>query len=609
MPAPNTTALLRPLLLTPFSTFIYPQRSLPQHATIEERGWIALINMRRASLTLLSGLAHRVAGPHRRGIGNLSSSVAYTNPLPKRRQINHGLNINWRDQVKRSGSRLNDISPILEETNRTEEHRRRVSGWTPVVKVLGDQRLRIAIIGRTNCGKSSLFNILCDESNAPNRRNIVKDFHGITRDSVEGDGCLNGMPFTVIDTPGLVNGKVVEESFRTIETADAAIFVTAVDEEISDEESDLAQFISLKQMPAFLVVNKMDLVPQEDEADILSAYASLGLGNAIPISSRRKEGMDMLAAALEPLYHIHAIRKVESDWDIEDLAMKGDESAMEEIRDRNCMDRYIRVAVVGRTNSGKTSLFNRLVGFERNRAADETNTTRDAVELPCIYKGRKLKLIDTAGLTRQRFRTDREFLTRLHEVSMKEIRYAHVVIVVFDATEGHPNKYDMAILHKVAQEGRPFLLCANKWDAVLDQSATAEAIDFKIKRQVQEVKYSNAVVVSAHTGMNLTLLLDQALELYETWNKRVRLSELTKFWRKLEKSVIIPYHVARVGRLTQINTRPPTFLVHLQTKDDANTLPKALQEMMKNAIVEEFGFRGVPIRLIQEVRDASPDYI
>lgn len=538
-----------------------------------------------------------------------SSLQVPSTALPRRRQISGGLHFNWRDEAKRSGSRLADISGPLDDTERTEVQRRRVAGWTPVVKLLGDQRLRVAIVGRMNSGKSSLFNLLCDDPTMPKKGNIVKDFEGITRDSVEGHGSLDGMYFTAIDTPGLVNGKIVEEAFRTIETADVAIFVTGVDEDLSAEERDLAQFLSMKRMPTFLVVNKMDLVPEEQESLALEAFDDLGLGSAIPLSARRKEGLDMLSAAIEPLYHIHSMKKVENDWDIEDLAMEGDESAMEEIRDRNCTDRFIRVAVVGRTNSGKTSLVNRLLGFERNRAAEETNTTRDPVELPCMYKGRKLKIIDTAGLTRQRYRTDREFLARLHELSLNEIRYAHVVVVVFDATEGHPNKYDMAILHKVASEGRPFLLCANKWDAVLDQSATAEAIDFKIKRQVREVKYSNAVVVSAHSGMNLTLLMDQVLELYETWNKRVRRSDLTRFWRKLEKSVIIPYHVARVGRITQINTRPPTFLVQLQTKDDENLLPRALQEMMKNAIVEEFGFRGVPVRLVQDVKDSNPDYI
>jgi GTPase len=573
---------------------------------------------RRSPLLVTSSLV-ALATPSRCVASSSSSSSSsaagggrqsdFVNPLPRRRQIRNGLHFSWKEEVKRSGSKLNDISPAMEDAARTDEQRRRVAGWTPVVKTLGDQKLRVAIVGRMNSGKSSLFNLLCQDPSMPARKNIVKDFNGITRDCVEAHAVLNDLHFTIIDTPGLVGGKIVEEAFRTIETADAAIFVTAVDEDISVEEHDLIQYLAAKEMPTCLLVNKMDLVPDEQEELVLDSYNQLGLGNAIPFSARKQNGLEMLSAVIEPLYHLHAMRKVENDWDIEDLAMSGDEAAMEEIRDRNCTDRFVRVAIVGRTNSGKTSLINRLVGYERNRAADEKNTTRDPIEIPCMYKGKKLKLIDTAGLARQRYRSDREFIERIHNLTLSEIRYAHVVIVVFDATEGHPNKYDMSILHKIAQEGRPFVLCANKWDAVLDQSATAEAIDFKIKRQVQEIKYSNAVVVSAHTGMNLTLLMDQVLELYDTWNKRVRRSELTKFWRKLEKSVVIPYHVARVGRITQINTRPPTFLLQLQTKKEENELPKALQEMMKNAIVEEFGFRGVPLRLVQEVKDSNPDYI
>lgn len=551
-----------------------------------------------------------VAGAGRWGSRWLSGAASAPYALPRRKQIQSGLHFDWREEVRRSGSRLNDISgPLADEEEKTAAQRRRVADWQPVVKVLGDQRLRVAIVGRMNTGKTSLFNLLCDDPTVPHKKGVVKDFDGITRDAVERSGHLAGMHFTVMDTAGLVNGTVTEETFRAVETADVAVCVTAVDDDLRPEEWELARWLSAKKVPTVLLVNKMDMVPQEEEEAVLSAYRELGLGNAIPLSVRRRDGLDLLAAAIEPLQHIHTMRKVENDWDIEDLALEGDESAMEEIRDRNCTDRFIRVAIVGRTNSGKTSLFNRLLGFERGRAAAESNTTRDPVEVPCLYKARKLKLIDTAGLTRQRYRTDREFLGRLHELSLNELRYAHVVVVVFDATEGHPNKYDMALLHRVASEGRPFLLCANKWDAVLDQSATAEAIDFKIKRQVREVKYSNAVVVSAHSGMNLTLLMDQVLSVYETWNKRVRRSDLTRFWRRLERSVIIPYHVARIGRLTQIGTRPPTFLVQLQTKDDGNLLPRALQEMLKNAIVEEFGFQGVPIRLVQDVRDSNPDYI
>jgi GTP-binding protein len=519
-----------------------------------------------------------------------------------------GLSFRFEDSMKRFGPKP-DISGPMEDLNRTEEHRRRVSGWTPVVKVISDQRLRVAIVGRMNSGKSSLFNLLARDYLVPGRGNIVKDFAGITRDSVESYAELGSMGFTIIDTPGIVGGKIVEEALRTLATADMAIFVAAVDEDISDDERNLVRYLHVKKLPTFLIVNKMDLVPSEDQDKVLTEYNSLGLGNAVPFSARQKDGLEMLEACLRPFYNIHCMRKVENDWDIEDLAMEGDERAMEEVRERNLMDQYITIAIVGRTNSGKSSLINRLVGYERNRAADEVNTTRDPIEIPCIYRGRKVRIVDTAGAIRARFYRSREFMERLHQLTLKEIRFAHIVIVVFDATEGHPNKYDMALLHRISAEGRPFVLCANKWDAVLDPSATAEAIDFKIKRQVQEVKYASAVVVSAHSGLNLTLLLDHAMDLYEKWNKRVRGHELTKFWRRMEKAIIIPHHVSRIGRIRQVNTRPPTFLLQLQTKDDDNLLPKSLQEMIKNAIVEEFDFKGVPIRLIQQVKDMHPDYV
>jgi GTPase len=537
-----------------------------------------------------------------------STRETLVEPLPKVPQTMGGRTFEWQRTQEKFG-RGNDVTEALEETERSDAHRRKVSGWTPVVKTMSDQRLRVALVGRMNSGKSSLFNQLVHDPLVPKKHNAVKNFDGITRDSVEGHGALNDMSFTVIDTPGIVKGKIVEEALRAIATADVAVFVTAVDEDIGQDELNLIKFLHAKKLPAFMIVNKMDLVARDDEDRVLEEYHSLGLGTAVPMSVRRSVGLDSLASCLQPFYHIHAMRKVENDWDVEDLAMEGDEASLDEIRERNSSERFIRVAVVGRSNSGKSSLINRLVGYERNRTADELNTTRDATEIPCTYRGRKLKIIDTAGATRTRFRAEREFIGQMHAASIKEIRFAHICIVVFDATEGHPNKYDMALLHQIASEGRPFVLCANKWDAVLDPTATAEAIDFKIKRQVREVKYSNAVVVSAHNGMNLTLLLDHCLELYEKWNKRVRGHDLTKFWRRMEKSVIIPHHVARVGRLTQVNIRPPTFLLQLQTRNEQSELPKPLQEMMKNAIVEEFGFQGVPIRLIQEVKDSHPDYI
>eukprot|EP00744_Colponema_vietnamica_P023913 GILI01034757.1.p1 GENE.GILI01034757.1~~GILI01034757.1.p1 ORF type:complete len:349 (+),score=65.72 GILI01034757.1:137-1048(+) len=303
------------------------------------------------------------------------------------------------------------------------------------------------------------------------------------------------------------------------------------------------------------------------------------------------------------------MRSVESDWAIEDLAMEGDETAMEEIRDRNTADRSVRIAIVGRSNCGKSSMLNRLVGFERSRATDENDTTRDAIEIPCTYKGRRLCLIDTAGMRRVKSRRHSDFHTEVYHKSNMAIRFADVVIVVFDATEGHPSNFDMSLLHRAKEEGRPFIIAANKWDAVLDPSATAEAIDFKIKRQDAEIQYATAVVCSANSSLNLTLLLDQALEHYDRWNKKLRTSDLTRFWRRFEKSVVIPTRTSRVGRLVQTKARPPTFLLQLQTKDDGEKFTPSMVRMVRNALTEEFGFKGVPVRIIQDTKDSHPDYI
>lgn len=539
-----------------------------------------------------------------------TSADVKLNALPRRPQLISGKSFNWREEAARSGSVLNDISAAMLNRSRSSEETRRVASWKPVVKVLPDHKFRVALIGCMNSGKTSLYNLLLRFNSSPvHKKSITNEVGGMTRDAVEGSGKLQDMDFTLIDSPGFVSGGLVEESVRSVETADIVLVVAAADKPPSADEINVSRLLKDRGIPSILVLNKMDLIPSDAEEFLLNEWRAADLGNALPISIRRCDGLDLLAAAIQPFFFIHKMHQTASDWDTEDAAMEGDESAMEEIRNRNSTETPIRVAFIGRTNAGKSSLINRLVGYERVRSSDKANTTRDPVEVSCVFNGRKLKLIDTPGLTRQRYRADREFLGRLHQLAINEVRCAHVVVIVFDATEGHPNKYDMSLIHTAASEGRPFLLCGNKWDAVLDQSAAAEAIDFKVKRQVKEVKYATAVVVSAETALNLPLLLEQVLLLYDTWNKRVRQAQLTKFWRKMEKSVIIPHHVTRVGRVTQVAVRPPTFLLQLQSRKESNHLPIAVQEMMKNALVEEFGFQGVPLRLVQKAKDSHPDYI
>jgi len=353
----------------------------------------------------------------------------------------------------------------------------------------------------------------------------------------------------------------------------------------------------------------MDLIPSEKIEEVMEQYHKLSLGNGMPISLREKGGLEQLEACIEPYYHIHTMRKMESDWALEDLALEGDEHAMGEIRDRNSSDRVIRVAIVGRPCSGKSSLLNRLIGYERTRASDDMHTTRDSVEINCTYKGRKVSLIDTAGLMKLKNRRDNDFRNSVHRSSFTAIKYCHVTLCVFDATEGHPSNVDMKMLFTAHEEGRPSILVANKWDIVLDPTATAEAIDFKIKRQDKEAKYTTAVVCSAHTGLNLTMLLDQVLEHYDRWNTKLRNTDINKFWRRFEKSVAMPSKSSRIGKIIQTKARPPTFVLQLQSKKDDALLPRTTVEMVKNAMIEEFGYKGVPIRVIQDFKETHPDFI
>ena len=530
-------------------------------------------------------------------------------PLPVVPQIRNGRSVSMDITGRRFGG-IGVIPPALPDTSRTEESRRRVAGWQPVVRLMSDKRLRVALVGRMNAGKSSIFNIFCDGRYTNKSKQLVLNVEGLTRDCVEGVGTMeDDLFFTAIDTPGVIHGKIVEEALRTLSTADVVLMVCATDQDLSQQERNLAQFLILKKIPALLIVNKMDMVAPNLQQDVLNEFDCLGLGKAIPFSARKRDGLEMLNICLKPLDALHKMRRVEDDWKIEDLAMQGDPQAMEEVRDRNNVEKFIRIAVIGRTNSGKSSLVNRIVGFERTRASETKHTTRDSVEVTCSYRGRKLKLIDTAGMSRSAAIHNHDFANRCHMVTVNAIRFSHICLVVFDATEGSPNKFDVSLLHRCYEEGRPVIFVANKWDIVLDPSATAEAIDFKVKRQEGQVKYITAVVCSAMSGLNLSLLMDQILEHYDTWNKRVRISELNRFWRRMEKSIVISHHISRIHRMKQINTRPPVFLLHLQSKDQELVFNKLMQNTVKNSIIEEFGFRGVPIRLVQDTKDTLKDAI
>ena len=249
------------------------------------------------------------------------------------------------------------------------------------------------------------------------------------------------------------------------------------------------------------------------------------------------------------------------------------------------------------------------MGNDRSRVSAEPETTRDAIETPVLYRGRKLRLIDTAGFMRWRYSKESEVLTGLINASMKAMRFAHVVVVVMDGQHGVPQRAERMLLARALEEGRAVVLAVNKWDAVMDPGATAEAIDYRLKKSSSDMRRVQAVVTSGKEGTNLTLLLDQVLQVFDTWNKRLRTKDLTRFWRRYEKSVVIPHDVSRVMRVSQVAVRPPTFALQLQTRSDDEKLRGLQLETVRNALAEEFELDGVPVRFVQRVKDSHPDIV
>lgn len=496
---------------------------------------------------------------------------------------------------------------VLGHADKSEEERREIDAWEPVVRVLGDQRMRVALVGGVNVGKSQLWNSLVNKDFGLYGRlpQLSRDVEALTRDAVESIATVSDMHFTLADTPGVIDGALVEEARRHVATADLVLFVVSMTStSISPDEEALAADLRRRNVPVVLLLNKADAVTNEDWDAVAQKYMGLGLGSGIPISALAGTiGYAALETVLRPVHNAVVARLTRSDWDVEDMAAQGSEAAYEEVRSRNNVDQFLRVAIVGRPNSGKSSLVNRLVGHDRARVSDDFETTRDALEIACEYRGTRMKIIDTAGIDRLASCRKDEFLFDMYNLSKKAIAYAHIVVICFDATEGHPDAQDMKLCHEALREGRGVVMCACKWDKVLDHMATAEAIDYQIKRQISEARFVNAVVTSAVAGTNLHLLLDQILEVYTSWNKTIRTGDANRFWRRFEKTVNIPHHVSRIGYMKQSHARPPTFVLHLQTRSEEARLSNAQQAMVRNALAEEFEFNGVPIRLIQEVKN------
>jgi GTPase len=441
----------------------------------------------------------------------------------------------------------------------------------------------VAIIGRPNVGKSTLFNRLVGK-----RLALVDDQPGVTRDRREGRARLGDLEFTVIDTAGLeeaapasLTGRMQEQTEAAIAAADAVLFL--VDARAGSTPSDLAfaNLVRRSGKPAIVVANKSE--GRAGEAGALEAY-ELGLGEPVAISAEHGEGLADLYEALRAALPDATAPAEEEDAD--------DENGPAE---EEAEQRPIRIAVVGRPNSGKSTLINRLLGEERLLTGPEAGITRDAIAVEVEWQGRSFRVHDTAGM-RRRSRIEEKLEKLSVADALNAIRFAEVVVVLMDA-ERPFEEQDLRIADLVEREGRALVIGMNKWDLVESRPGAMSKLREETDHWLPQVKGVPAIAVSGLTGEGLDRLMQAVVDAHAVWNKRVGTSALNRWLADVAASHPPPAVSGRRIRLdyvTQPKSRPPSFVLFMSRSD---AMPDAYRRYLVNSLRESFDLPGTPIRL------------
>ena len=437
--------------------------------------------------------------------------------------------------------------------------------------------MKIAIVGRPNVGKSTLFNRLTGK-----RLALVHEKPGLTRDRREADAVIGSAKVQLVDTAGLeeVGEGTIEARMRgqteaALDDADILLFVIDARAGVLPADEVFADMARSSGKPVILAANKCE--GRVTQSGLYEAY-SLGMGDPIPISAEHGTGLGDLVSALEMARSGLSEGAIEQD----------DEDADDDTRP-------MRVAIVGRPNAGKSTLVNTILGEERLITGPEAGITRDSIAVELAWKGRQIRLFDTAGLRRKK-----NVVAGPEHLSvgdaLRAIRFAEVVILLIDA-QAPFEKQDLQIADLVAQEGRALVIAVNKWDLVSGKKECLKELQLEIERLVPQVKGVRLAPLSALKASGLTKLMTAVFDVYETWNRRLPTSALNRWLGEAQERHPPPAVRGKRIRLrfmTQPNARPPTFVVFASR---AEKLPESYRRYLVQGLRAKFDLPAVPIRL------------